>query len=129
MCRDSRDSRVASQQKLSWLANSASHNSRRVELKAENLRKRNIGEISSRIRLSNTIVLRCDRVPQIIYRGCKELGAMFSYKISVHEATKFSAHELFCGHLAKYGNNLCRLLRNLLDKINTIQLTAKDNLM
>lgn len=100
-----------------------------MELKAENLGERNIGEISSGIRLSNTIALRCDRVPQIIYRGCKELEAMFSYNTSVHEGTKFSAHELFCEHLARYGNNLCRLLRDLLDKINTIQLAAKDNLM
>ncbi|XP_043604719.1 uncharacterized protein LOC122577454 [Bombus pyrosoma] len=66
--------------------------------------------------------------------------AMFSYNTSVHEGTKFSPHELVFGHLAREPTGemmieenieltYAEYLRDLFDKINTIQQMARENLM
>lgn len=66
--------------------------------------------------------------------------AIFSYNTAVHEGTKFSPHELVFGHLAREptGEMLieenmeptyAEYLRDLFDKINTVQQMARKNLM
>ena len=65
---------------------------------------------------------------------------MFSYNTSVHEGTKFSLHELVFGHLDREPTGemiieesmeptYAEYLRNLFDKINTVQQMARENLM
>ena len=66
--------------------------------------------------------------------------AMFSYNTSVHEGTKFSQHELVFGHLAREPTGemiieenmeptYAEYLRDLFDKINTVQQKERENLM
>ena len=66
--------------------------------------------------------------------------AMFSYNTSVHEGTKFSPHELVFGHLAREPTGemiteenmeptYSEYLRDLFDKIVTVQQMARENLI
>ena len=66
--------------------------------------------------------------------------AILSYNTSVHEGTKFSPHELVFGHLAREPTSemiieenmeptYVEYLRDLFDKINTVQQMARENLM
>jgi hypothetical protein len=66
--------------------------------------------------------------------------AMFSYNTSVYEGTRFSPHELVFGHLAREptGETIieenmeptyAEYLKDLFDKINTVQQRAGDNLI
>lgn len=66
--------------------------------------------------------------------------AIFPYNISVHKGTKFTPHELVFGHLAREPTGeviieedmeptYAEYLRNLFDKINTVQQMARENLM
>ena len=66
--------------------------------------------------------------------------AMFSCNTSVHEGTKFSPHELVFGHLAREPTGkmiteenmeptYAEYLRDLFDKIDTVQQMARENLI
>lgn len=66
--------------------------------------------------------------------------AIFTYNISVHEATRFSSHELVFGRLAREPTSeaiieenmeptYAEYLKDLLDKINPVQQKASENLI